>query len=185
MVYGFVKQSGGNISIESAPGEGTTIMIDLPRADPEEGKKPAEQIDSIEPGGSERILVVEDDARVRKVSMRRLSALGYDVLEAASAEAALEILKQQSNIDLVFSDIVMPGGLDGVSLAEKVTEIHPGLRILLTTGYTSDMAEDETDGDGLGEARQASGWPILGKPHTKQQLARAIRDALERPAHSN
>jgi len=187
MVYGFVKQSGGNISIDSAPGEGTTITIDLPRSDTTAAESDLERIEKSEPHGSEKILVVEDDPRVRKVSVRRLKSLGYDVVEAESGDAALTVLERKPDIDLVFTDIVMAGGMDGVQLAERVKEQYRKVKILLTTGYPSGLLDSETgdaDLSGLGIGTIGTKWPILRKPHTKQELATRVREALERSSRS-
>ncbi len=183
MVYGFVKQSGGNVSIDSTPGKGTTIAIDLPRALTETESAPDAKADKDTGPAKERILVVEDDARVRRVSVRRLASLGYDVVEAASGEAALEALKTEPDIALVFSDIVMPGGMSGVDLAEQVNALHPAIKVVLTSGYASgvvDAAGASIDAeDSLGPRLKSGAWPILRKPHTKDELARQIRETLE------
>ena len=187
MVYGFVKQSGGNIAIDSAPGEGTTITIDLPRSDTSATEDDLERAEKSEPHGSEKILVVEDDARVRKVSTRRLKSLGYEVVEAESGDAALAVLERRPDIDLVFSDIVMAGGMDGVQLADLVQKQYKKAKILLTTGYPSGLLDSETgdaDLSGLGVGTIGTKWPILRKPHTKQELATKIRETLERSARS-
>ena len=187
MVYGFVKQSGGNIAIDSAPGEGTTITIDLPRNDTSATEGDLERTEQSEPHGSEKILVVEDDARVRKVSARRLKSLDYEVVEAENGDAALAILERRPDIDLVFSDIVMPGGMDGVQLAEQVKKKYKKVKVLLTTGYPSGLLDSETgdaDLSGLGVGTIGTKWPILRKPHTKQELATKIRETLEQKARS-
>ena len=183
MVYGFVKQSGGNIAIDSAPGEGTTITIDLPRAETPVTEDDIDVANEVAPQGSEKILVVEDDARVRKVSARRLKSLGYDVVEAESGDAAMALLENQPDIDLVFTDIVMHGGMDGVQLAEYVTKRHRKTRVLLTTGYPSGLLDAETGEEelsGFGGGASAGKWPVLRKPHTKNELATKIRETLER-----
>ena len=184
MVYGFVKQSGGDITIESAPEQGTTITIDLPRVEAPAADKPADQAVHTEPSGSEKILVVEDDPRVRKVTVRRLVSLGYDVVDVSSGEAALGELKRQGDFDLVFTDIAMPGGMDGVQLAERVMAAYPAIRILLTTGYTDNPTDDEMDTESGAERPSSGRWPTLRKPHTKQELAKKIREILDRPGSS-
>jgi PAS domain S-box-containing protein len=184
MVYGFVKQSGGNISIDSTPGKGTTITIDLPRAMPAQTAVTSKESHGAGRKGTERILVVEDDARVRKVSARRLKSLGYEVIEAASGEAALNELDRRDDIDLVFSDIVMPGGMNGVRLAELAKTKSPAIKVLLTTGYPSDLlAEEPAAGDHSDAAALTLGraaWPVLKKPHTKEELAEKVRETLDR-----
>ena len=183
MVYGFVKQSGGNISVDSTPGKGTTIMIDLPRASTDQAAESDVGSGTATSPGSERILVVEDDARVRRVSVRRLVSLGYEVVEAASGEAALDILAERNDIDLVFSDIVMPGGMTGMDLAEQVNKRHPDIMVLLTSGYTSGVIDEAgarlDDEDSLGLELRSGAWSILRKPHTKDELAVRIREILE------
>ena len=188
MVYGFVKQSGGHVGIDSVQGEGTTITIDLPRDTAGAGTKTRDNVEGDKLAGDETILVVEDDPRVRKVTVQRLKSLGYEVVEAPSGQGALETLDRQSDIDLVFTDIVMPGGIDGVQLAEKVRNKYPKIKVVLTTGYPRgalDIEPDDDDGDG--DAAGVSGmtnWAILRKPHTKRELAQKIRDCLDRKPRS-
>jgi len=136
MVYGFVKQSGGHIKIYSEPGQGTTVRIYLPRF-----RGPAEAVDemhsdSVELTGHETILVVEDDAPLRQYVVSELERLGYRVLQAPNGMEALQIIRSDETIDLLFTDVVMPGGINGPVLAEQATALKPGLRILFTSGYT-------------------------------------------------
>ncbi len=174
MVYGFVKQSGGHVQIYSEVGRGTSIRLFLPAADAVAGE--AEE-DDLRPGaaeavrgGSEAILVVEDDARVRRVAVARLADAGYRVLEAENAAAALALLPQHPEIRLVFTDIVMPGGIDGTALAREVRALRPETKVLYTSGYS----EPAISGREL-----SAGELWLRKPYTAVELARALRELLD------
>ncbi|MGD0719913.1 MAG: PAS domain S-box protein [Roseiarcus sp.] len=171
MVYGFVKQSGGNIQLYSEPGRGTSVRIFLPAAAAARTAVPASTADAPTvalPQGSETILVVEDDGRVRRVTVARLRGLGYRVIEAENAAAALVALSNHPDVAMVFTDVVMPGGMSGDELAEAAQTARPDVRILFTSGY----AEPEIAKQGLG----AGAW--LKKPYTAAELARKIRDVL-------
>lgn len=179
-VYGFVRQSGGAINIESAPGTGTTIEIHLPRGDASAAGTPRPQGqagDEPERGG-ETILVVEDDDDVRHVTVETLNDLGYRVLVAHDGVEARRILAGSEPIDLLFTDIVMPNGVTGTMLARETMSARPEIAILLTSGYSADEHFDE--GDPVAEL------PLLRKPFRTQDLSRALRSALESaPAHSH
>jgi len=157
-VHGFAHQAGGTVRVQSELGKGTTVTILLPRqeAAPQETRSGVAEI-----GGSGTVLLVEDNPDVASVSASLLEQLGYNVLRVPDAEAALREI-EFDGIDLVFSDIVMPGKLDGLSLARRLREMHPALPILLATGY-SDAAAD-VRGD----------FPILRKPYEIHQLSQAI-----------
>jgi PAS domain S-box-containing protein len=177
MVYGFVKQSNGNIEIDSTQGNGTTVRLQLPAATGEAAKAMA----PLHPlrgetalGGGEIILVVEDDARVRGVTLERLTALGYRTLEAASGAEALEKLAINGNVALVISDYVMPGGMNGGQLVQILRETHPCLPVILTTGHA--LPEEIQLG-------RVSGASWLAKPYGMDDLAGAVRDILR--AHSS
>ncbi|MBV9220045.1 MAG: PAS domain S-box protein, partial [Methylobacteriaceae bacterium] len=138
MVYGFVKQSGGNVQLYSEPGRGTSVRIFLPLAETERQPKEPMALDGdgrILQGGSQCILVVEDDARVRRVAVARLRSLGYQVIEADNGAAALATLAKHPEIAMIFTDVVMPGGMSGDELAEAAIAARPGLKILFTSGY--------------------------------------------------
>jgi len=170
MVYGFVKQSGGNIQLYSEPGRGTSVRIFLPLADSVEASREAPpRIASTLPGGNEVILTVEDDARVRRVAIARLRSLGYRVVEAGDARAALAIVASTPAIALIFTDVVMPGGMTGDELARLALAERPDLKVLFTSGY----AEPTIASQGLG----AGAW--LKKPYTAAELAYKIRDVLD------
>lgn len=170
MVYGFVKQSGGHVTVYSEPGEGTTVRLYLPRAegsaaDPGYPPAPAHR------DGRETVLLVEDDELVRQVAARQLSTLGYTVLEADSGDDALQQLEEHAPIDLLFTDVVMPGNMSGKALAERAVEKYPGLKVLFTSGYTENAI--------VHHGRLDANVRLLSKPYTREQLARAIRRTLD------
>ncbi|MDO9710155.1 histidine kinase famiy protein [Paracraurococcus lichenis] len=174
MVHGFVRQSGGRLEISSEPGAGTTVSMLFPVA--AEGAAPPRPV-ATEPvldprGGAETILVVEDNDDVLDLAVHHLSGRGYHVLAARSGEEALRILGESgTRVDLLFSDIVMPGGINGLVLAERARAMIPGLRVLLTTGYNEDLVQ----------ARGAGRESVLGKPYRDTELAARVRLALNRP----
>jgi PAS domain S-box-containing protein len=174
MVYGFTKQSGGHIRIYSEPDRGTTIKLWLPRASREmAGQKDGNQAaGDPAPRGTETILVVEDNASIRKVVTRQLTGLGYVAVEAGDGPAALAILKARHDIDLLFTDVMMPGGMDGRALAREAAALRPGLRVLYTSGFSESLGTHQ-DGSPAEE-------PLLSKPYLKQQLAERIRAVLAR-----
>jgi len=173
LVYGFAKQSGGHVQIQSAPGQGTTVQLFLPLT----GEDPAEADTWVAPLGDfaaqgETVLVVEDDERVRRVTVARLEGLDYRVVQAANGPQALEVLAERGEeIDLLFTDMVMPGGLSGGDLARAARLRIPGLKVLFTTGY----AQPEAILRGLAES---SDW--IRKPYTALDLARKLRQILDR-----
>lgn len=174
MVYGFVKQSGGHIQLYSEAGHGTTIRIYLPwvKIDASavtQSQAKAEKRDTL-PGGAERVLVVEDDPRVRRVAVARLIATGYEVVEAGDAHAALDLLRNNPDISLLFTDIVMPGGMTGDELAKEARILRPDLKILFTSGYTEPTL-------GGREFVVSGSW--LKKPYTARELAIRIRELLD------
>jgi PAS domain S-box-containing protein len=170
MVYGFVKQSGGHVQLYSDVGRGTSIRLFLPAADTlPPGDQSAGDAAAPLPGGPETILVVEDDPRVRRVTAARLRDAGYHILEAATATEALEILDSGTPVDLLFTDVVMPGGMTGVELAGRVRAERPGIKILLTSGYAEPL---------IAGREQAEGGNWLRKPYTSADLARRVRALL-------
>ncbi|WP_460452356.1 ATP-binding protein [Alsobacter sp. SYSU BS001988] len=171
-VYGFVKQSGGHIKIYSEVGHGTTVKIYLPRliggiAQPEE------EADCIVPdGGSEEtILVLEDDDDVRTYSVEILRELGYRVLEAHDGPSALRLLERQARVDLLFTDVVLPGGMAGPQVAEQAREIKSDLKVLFTTGYARNAI--------MHHGRLQKGVRLITKPFSSADLAARIRDVLD------
>ena len=172
MVYGFVKQSRGHVKIYSEIGVGTRIMIYLPRSAVAE--RAAE-----EPGasaqaaltGHETILVVEDSHAVRRVAMNILRALGYQLEEAEDGPSALKILEAPGHIDLLFTDLIMPNGIDGQELLRRARALRPGLKALFTSGYSEQFIK--------GRGPTEAGVALLSKPYRTKQLAEAVRNALE------
>jgi PAS domain S-box-containing protein len=170
MVYGFIKQSGGHIKIDSEEGHGTTIRLYLPRA----AGKAAPIVEAAAPAqqtGHERILVVEDDRLVRDHVLAQLQSLGYAVVPAANAAEALAILDRGLAPDLLFTDVVMPGGMNGRNLADQAKRRWPDLRVLFTSGYIETAIMDG--------GRLDPGVLLLAKPYRKGDLARMVRKALD------
>ena len=166
MVYGLVKQSGGHIRIYSEVGEGTTVKIYLPRSLEGEDLLVDAAQQSVS-GGDETILVVEDDEDVREAAVAMLTDLGYHVLKAKDAASALTVIESGVPVNLVFTDVVMPGPLRSPELARKVKERLPSLAVLFTSGYTENAI--------VHGGRLDPGVELLGKPYTREALARKIR----------
>jgi len=173
MVYGFVKQSGGHIKIYSELGHGTSVKVYLPRSDGGAiGHVRPDTAGNAPALGTELVLMVEDNKDLRAVTLKQLTDLGYRTLEADNAKAALKILAERPDIDLLFTDIVMPGGMTGTELAREAKRLYPRLKILLTSGYTARaMANGFHDIEGL---------ELLNKPFRKRDLAQRLRSVLER-----
>jgi signal transduction histidine kinase/ActR/RegA family two-component response regulator len=171
MVYGFIRQSGGDVTIESTLGEGTTVKVYLPRFVHPETRIPATSRPTVARTGGkgETILVVEDDADVRRASVEALRELGYDVLEAADAMDGVRLIADQGGIDLLFTDLGLPGGVSGRDLADAARRARPGLSVLLTTGHAHAIVADE----GLDE-----GVYFIAKPFDLTALAAKIREVL-------
>jgi signal transduction histidine kinase len=173
MVYGFIKQSGGHVTVASEVGSGTTLTLFLPRAAgmaPEAGMPERAAAEPATPAGGEVILAVDDNAAVRASAVRQLADLGYQVLEADDGLGALDVLDRTDRIDLLFTDVVMPGGLNGKQLAGMARMKRPDLKVLFTSGFP------RTSSDG-GPAQDLGGM-LLSKPYRKHELASAIRSAL-------
>jgi PAS domain S-box-containing protein len=173
MVYGFVKQSRGHVKIYSEVGHGTSIKLYLPRAveAAAEGHESAAARIDAPPAGRESILVVEDSAPVRNVTVGILRGLGYRVREAEDGPSALAIVREPGEIDLLFTDLIMPNGMDGQELLRRARELRPGLKALFTSGYSEHFLK------GRGPAE--SGVPLLNKPYRTGTLAEAVRGALD------
>jgi CheY-like chemotaxis protein len=172
MVYGFAKQSGGHVNIDSKIGQGTSVNLYLPVSRQAEARPVELRQDAQATGGSERILLVEDEPHVRRFVSNQLAGLGYSVLEAEAGAPALEILQREQKVDLLFTDLIMPGGMSGFDLVQRAREFLPDLKVLLTTGYAA-----ETDSM-LADIKEQ----ILKKPYKKQQLAQALRSVLDQAA---
>jgi PAS domain S-box-containing protein len=172
MVYGFAKQSGGHINVYSEEGVGTTFRFYLPRdqtsADGEAQEVPVAGMPIR--SGSETILVVEDDAALRRIVIKQLKELGYRSFEAENGPEALRILESEA-VNLLFTDIIMPGGMSGYDLVRTVRSRWPAMKVLLTSGFT----EEKRNGNGGGPIIA----PLLQKPYRKQQLASALREVLD------
>ncbi len=173
MVYGFIKQSGGHVKIYSELGHGTAFKLYLPKATSVSGAADGTRIAAPAVGSSrqETILVVEDDPAVRAVAVTNLRTLGYQVLEAEDGAAALKVLQAHNGIDLLFTDMIMPNGMNGRELLRKAREQYPTLKALFTSGYSEQFikARDSVDQD----------VPLIGKPYRRQALAEKIRVVLD------
>jgi len=177
MVYGFAKQSGGFAQIESVMGEGTTVRLAFPASDEAsapESAAPAAVAE--ERPGTETILIVDDRADVAELARAILRDYGYGTLMARHGREALEILNDHPEIDLLFSDLIMPGGMDGLTLAREARRRHPDLKILLTTGY----AEASLERTGI----ERPEFDILNKPYRRAELIRRVRAAIDAPGRS-
>jgi CheY-like chemotaxis protein len=162
MVYGFVKQSGGHVQLYSELGHGTTVRLYLPEhAGDANAEEQRAAVSIARAALGKTVLVVEDDQRVRRVSVRRLEELGYAVIEADSGPAALLLIDREEPIDVLFTDIVMPGGMTGIDLAHEARQRRPKLKILFTSGYAEPAAVK-------GSITTNVSW--LGKPHSINEL---------------
>jgi len=170
MVYGFVKQSGGHIAIESEKGRGTTVWIYLPKAEGALVPVADQRISESPKGGHGKILVVEDDSLVRAYVVAQIQSLGYTTLSASDAQEALSVLRSSDPVDLLFTDVIMPGSMNGRELSIEALKLRPTLKVLYTSGYTENaIGEDgRLDPDVL----------LLAKPYSRADLARMIRLAM-------
>lgn len=171
MVYGFIKQSGGHVTIDSTPGRCTTVRLYLPQATTEQASPLAEPGRGPLGEGQEKILLVEDDDLVRSHVSAQLTSLGYRVVAARNGPEGLALLGRNSDVDLLFTDVIMPGGLNGPELAEAARELRPDLPVLFTSGYTEDALADH--------GRLGSRFHLLQKPYRRQELAAALRQVLD------
>lgn len=169
MAYGFIKQTGGHIEIDSVPGSGTTIRALLPKAC-EPLREPQPMTNRPMTGGKERILVVEDEPDVRTATSELLSSLGYQVLQAENAHVALTLLEGGEKVDLIFTDVVMPGPLRSAELAQRAQVLLPGVQVLFTSGYTENGI--------VHQGRLDPGVSLLRKPYTEESLAQKIRQLI-------
>jgi CheY-like chemotaxis protein len=175
MVFGFMKQSGGHINVYSEPGRGTTFRLYL-RSDeaPAEATAGPAPVEEQLKGAGEHVLVVEDNEKLRAVLLRQLVELGYHVVDAENALAARKLIDSGIEIDLLLTDIVMPGKVDGCQLAREFIAARPDGRVLLTSGFPGARLADL---DEFGPALR-----LLDKPYRKQDLARTLREVLTEPA---
>jgi CheY-like chemotaxis protein len=172
MIYGFARQSGGYLRIESNVGIGTTVRLYLPRASDSSAVMPSlPEAETPDPRGNEAILLVDDNPALRDVTQRHLIALGYVVQALANGPEALNVLRSGARFDLLFTDVVMPEGLSGYDLADAARVLQSDLKVLFTTGYAGDLAAD-------GEARRDR-QPMLRKPYQQRELAIAVRSVLD------
>ena len=168
MVYGFANQSGGHAFVETAPGEGTTVCIFLPKIEPIEGEAESRGTEYTFPRDSAaKILIVEDEGQVRRYVEKLFKAEGYSVLSASNGPDAMALLDRHDDVDLLFTDIVMPGGMNGLELAEKARHRLPGIKVIFSSGYAS----MRTLGDSFDPGRDM----LLLKPYTRMELAKALK----------
>jgi CheY-like chemotaxis protein len=172
-VYGFVHQSQGAVTVDSAPGKGSSVCLYLPRI---AGDAAAPEVDLLaqkDQGPALDVLLAEDDLQVGEMVGAMLADLGHRVTRAETADAALELIQAGANVDLLLTDLIMPGDKTGVDLAREATLLRPDLPVILSSGYT---------GEALDAARDAP-WPLLQKPYGREALARQIAAVLAtRPA---
>jgi PAS domain S-box-containing protein len=171
MVFGFVKQSGGHVKIYSEEGHGTTVKLYLPRATGLDQTATEVFASSRIKGGHEVVLVVEDDALVRRHVITQVESLGYATLEASNAAEALEVIDNADTVDLLFTDVIMPGSMNGRQLVDEALKRRPALKTLFTSGYTENAI--------VHHGRLDSGVLLLAKPYRTSDLARMIRTALD------
>jgi PAS domain S-box-containing protein len=171
MVFGFVKQSNGHIKIYSEEGHGTAVKLYLPRATGLDQTASEMQASSRIEGGNEIVLVVEDDALVRRYVITQIASLGYTTMEASNAAEALDVMDRVDRIDLLFTDVIMPGAMNGRQLVDEALKRRPSLKTLYTSGYTENAI--------VHHGRLDSGVLLLAKPYRQSDLARMIRMALD------
>ncbi|HXH54114.1 MAG TPA: ATP-binding protein [Sphingomicrobium sp.] len=170
MVFGFAKQSGGHVRIYSEPGQGTTVTLLLPRAEGAGAGEATERLGPPRATREETLLVVDDNTSLRRVTVRQLTSLGYRVLEADDGPSALQVLREEGGIDLLLTDIIMPGGLSGVDLGREARQVRPDLKLIYMSGFPEAAFGDRADLE--------PGVVLLRKPFRKVELATRIREAL-------
>lgn len=171
MVYGFAKQTGGHVRIYSEPGEGTTVKMYFPRYFGENTAQSTDTSRKAVQRGQETILVVEDDTLILQQLMAQLTELGYKVVTASAGPPALDVLQARSDIDLLLTDVVLPGGMTGRQIAEAAEVMHPNLKILYTSGYSENVI--------VHHGRLDRGVNFLGKPYRRTELATKVREVLD------
>jgi CheY-like chemotaxis protein len=171
MIYGFVKQSGGTVRIYSELGMGTTVSMYLPLVEAGSGAPlPVSKAEDLTPMGS-TVLVVDDEADLLTVALAYLEEIGCKGLQAVDAASALEIVERERNIDLMVTDIIMPGGMNGVELARRVHATHPEIRIVYTSGFPADALEERK--------MELVEGPLLRKPYQRAEFRAMIRSVME------
>jgi CheY-like chemotaxis protein len=173
MVYGFVKQSGGQIKVYSEVGHGTTVKLFLPKAQVSESPDQNHKSEGAVLRGTESVLLVEDDEMVRTTAATILRDLGYHVMEASDGRSALALIESKPPFDLVLTDLVMPGGMTGWDLAQAIWTKQPGSKILFSTGYTDNPIFQSAGGD--------QRIHLLSKPYGKRALAAKLREVIGHP----
>jgi CheY-like chemotaxis protein len=171
MVYGFAKQSKGQITVNSEVDHGTTIKLYMPRSQEEAGESDTKDDTQEYARGSERILVVEDDPNVRKGPVKILRDQGYEVVEAGNGEEAINHLKTGQSFDLLFTDVVLPGGMTGVEIAEEAKRRQPGIKVLYATGYAENAVVHNGHLD--------PGVILVNKPYRRAELLGKVRAVLD------
>ncbi|MEX2453850.1 MAG: ATP-binding protein [Rhodospirillaceae bacterium] len=177
MIYGFAKQSRGHVRIYSEPGQGTTVKLYLPRAGAGDEVPPESPGEAAAESGSEKILLVEDDDLVRDHVRGQLASLGYTVVAVPNGTEALEALRRDDKFDLLFTDVVMPGGMSGRQLAEEAAKLRPAMPVLFTSGYTENAI--------VHHGRLDRGIQLLAKPYRRSDLALKVRKVLDRNGHDS
>jgi CheY-like chemotaxis protein len=181
-LYGFARQSGGTATVDSAPGRGTSVALLLPKAE-----ATAHDVDhvfrweqhiAVETAPRATVLVVEDEDDVLETTGQALDELGYRVLTARNGPDALALLSSGEQVDVLFSDIVMPKGVSGIDLAREARQHWPGLKVLLTTGYAEATTQDEGDGGTV------EGFEVLDKPYRQSDLASKLETLIRNPSAS-
>jgi CheY-like chemotaxis protein len=172
MVYGFVKQSGGHVTVTSEPGIGTTIKIYLPRSERMLAAEQRPATVEVPVARGETVLVVEDDPEVRNLAVALHRNLGYGIVEAATGAGALEQLRSATDVSLLLTDIVLAGGMNGRELAAEVERRASGIPVLYMSGYSEDAI--------MHHSRLDTGTELLHKPFRRADLAQAVRRSLDR-----
>ncbi len=171
MVYGFAKQSNGHVSVYSEIGQGTTVRLFLPSSDESVDTGAVAKLTEGAHTGHERILVVEDDPSVRAIPVSILRHQGYEVVEAADAKDAMEKLTKEQRFDLLFTDVILPDGVDGVAIAREAVRLHPGIKVLYTTGYSENVV--------VHRGKLDDGIDLVNKPYRRADLIEKIRRTLD------
>jgi CheY-like chemotaxis protein len=175
MVFGFVQRAGGQIDVDTHQGSGTSITLYLPRSESQPQPRKELQVEARASGKErERVLVVDDELTLLSLTATRLSRQGYQVITAHDAQSAMKVLEQEDGIDLMFTDVVMPGGMNGYELAEFALVRYPGIKVLLTTGYTADKPSSSQYAHLMRD--------VLHKPYGQQLLLERVRQVLDRAA---